>query len=485
VAENGESLLAPDVRKEPRFRPSALEATQSELAVAVRLGGETVAVINVESDVRGAFDEGDLVAIDGIASQIAGALRNARLFEDKLRALRNLEILQETTNVLNSDLDLDALLARIARRSVEAVPAADRGALLLFEDEELRVRSSWGYPHPGFLARVHLGFHQGLPGSVFVSGKGRLTTGSADTEDPAFADAAGGVPARSALCVPVFLPQEKLGVLLLESDKGAQAFEPADLRFAATLADQAAIAIGNALRLRRMEEMDKHRKAYLSNVSHELRTPLTVIQGYLEALVPLVKGDDPQRLAQTALEQAHRLGRRIDEILEVTRLETGVAQRHLEWSPVKLGDTVRSVVQSLRHEATISGVTLVSEIDETVPVLPGEERLLHLMVLNIVENAVKFTSAGGRVTVSLSERAGHAVLRVTDDGIGIPPELVERVFEKFFMADAGPTKARGGAGIGLYLVREVVQIHDGTISVGAAPGRGTSFEVALPIRPLA
>jgi signal transduction histidine kinase len=108
-----------------------------------------------------------------------------------------------------------------------------------------------------------------------------------------------------------------------------------------------------------------------------------------------------------------------------------------------------------------------------------------LMVLNIVENAVKFTAAGGRVTVSLGERGGHVVLCVRDDGIGIPPELVERVFEKFFMADAGPTKARGGAGIGLYLVREIVQIHDGTISVGPAPERGTLFEVSLPIRPLA
>jgi signal transduction histidine kinase len=220
-------------------------------------------------------------------------------------------------------------------------------------------------------------------------------------------------------------------------------------------------------------------------VSHELRTPLTLIQGYLEALLPLVIGDDPRQLAETALEQAHRLGRRIDEILEVARLETGVAQRHLEWSPVRLGDTVRSVLQSLRHEAVVQQVALSTHIDEALPVLPGEERLLHLMVLNLVENAVKFTAPGGNVTVSLFEREGHAVLRVRDDGIGIAPELVERVFEKFFMADEGPTKSRGGAGIGLYLVREIVQIHDGTIIVVPGTAKGTVFEVSLPIRPLA
>ena len=97
-----------------------------------------VAVINLESDRLDAFDEGDVVAVDGIAAQVASAIRNARLFDEKVRALRNLEILQEITNVLNSDLDLDALIGRIARRSVEAVRAAQMGAVLLFHEDGLR-----------------------------------------------------------------------------------------------------------------------------------------------------------------------------------------------------------------------------------------------------------------------------------------------------------------------------------------------------------
>ena len=152
VAEHGEYVLANDVRREPRFGRAELQATLSELAVPVRLLGEVVAVINVESDRLDAFDDGDLVAVDGIAAQVASAIRNARLFEEKVRALRTLEILQEITNVLNSDLDLDALLDRIARRSVEAVrPGADgRGAAL--RRRPLRVRSSFGYAQPEALA---------------------------------------------------------------------------------------------------------------------------------------------------------------------------------------------------------------------------------------------------------------------------------------------------------------------------------------------
>ena len=255
----------------------------------VRLEGEVVAVINLESDRLDAFDEGDVVAVDGIAAQVASAIRNARLFEEKVRALRSLEILQEITNVLNSDLDLDALIGRIARRSVEAVRAAQMGAVLLFHEDGLRrARRASATRTPRRWRRVRLGFHEGLPGSVFVSGQGRLVRCA--PED--YAGHAGRLPRRPRAASPArapcacrsSLPQEKLGVLLLESAAGPDAFEPGDLRFAPTLAHQAAIAIGNALRMQRIVEMDRQRQDFLSNVSHELRSPLTVIQGYVEAL---------------------------------------------------------------------------------------------------------------------------------------------------------------------------------------------------------
>jgi signal transduction histidine kinase/putative methionine-R-sulfoxide reductase with GAF domain len=487
VAERGEHILANDVRREARFMPSALSATLSELAVPVRLTGEVVAVLNVESDRLDAFDEGDVVALDGIASQVAAAIQNARLFDEKVRALRNLEILQEITNVLNSDLELDVLLERIARRSVEAVRPAQMGAVLLYDGESLRVRSSFGYLQPAALGKVRLAFHEGLPGSVFVSGHGRLVGSSSGerrrpARHPAFREAAGGIDPRSALCVPIALPQEKLGVLLLESTTGSDDFEIDDLRFAATLAAQAAIAMGNALRLRRIVEMDRQRQEYLSNVSHELRTPLTVIQGYLEALVA-GGGDQTAHYLRVAQEQCQRLGRMIDEVLHVSQLEQGVAQRHLEWVPVSLAETVRSVLQTHRQEASVKGLQLSSAISGEVPVLAGDERLLQSLVFHLVENAVKFTRPGGRVDIGLEASADEVVLRVEDDGIGIPAEFHDRIFEKFFMVDASPAKAHPGAGIGLFLVKEVVAIHGGAIRVESAPGQGARFEVRLPLRP--
>ena len=486
VAEHGRYLLANDVGKEPRFLSAGMPATLSELAVPVRLAGDVVAVINVESDRVDSFDDGDLLALDGIAAQVASAIRNARLFDEKVRALRSLEILQEITNVLNSDLEPDVLLERIARRSVEAVRAAQMGAVLLFDAGQLVVRSGFGYSDPAALARVHMDFHEGLPGSVFVSGQGRAARSAPEDygrHAAAFQDAAGGAERKSVLCVPISLPREKLGVLLLESVTAPDAFTPDDLRFAATLSHQAAIAIGNALRLQRMQEMDKHRKAYLSNVSHELRTPLTVVQGYVEAILAGVGSDQAAQYLRIAHEQAQRLGRMIDEVLEVSRLEHGVAQRHLEWSPVDLAQTVSVVMKILRHEAALKSLALDARIFGPAPVVVGDERLLQMLVMNLVENAIKFSGRGARVDVEVTGGDAGAVLRVRDGGIGIAAEHLEHVFDKFFMVDGGATKARGGAGIGLYLAREVVAIHDGAITVASRPGEGTEFEVRLPPRP--
>jgi signal transduction histidine kinase len=488
VAEHGEYLLANDVRKEPRFLAARMTATLSELVVSVRLGGDVVAVINVESDQVDAFDDGDLLAIDGVAAQVASAIRNARLFEEKVRALRNLEILQEITNVLNSDLNLDALLERIARRSVEALRPAQMGAVLLYDAGCLIVRSSFGYSDEEPLRRIRMDFHEGLPGSVFVSGQGRLVRSAPEDygrHGSAFLEAAGGNERHSALCVPISLPQEKLGVLLLESATSPDAFHGEDLRFAATLSHQAAIAIGNALRLQRMLEMDSQRKAYLSNVSHELRTPLTVVQGYLEALLSGVGAAQAEHYLRIAQDQSQKLGRMIEEVLEVARLEHGVAQRHLEWRPVALAQTVTRVVKALRQDAALKNVAVNLHLEEELPLMTRDEQLLQLLGVNLLENALKFSPRGGQVDIDLAACQEGLLLRVRDRGIGIDPELHGRIFEKFFMVDGGATKTRSGAGIGLYLAREVVAIHDGAIVVESRAGEGASFEVRLPLHPRA
>jgi len=146
---------------------------------------------------------------------------------------------------------------------------------------------------------------------------------------------------------------------------------------------------------------------------------------------------------------------------------------------------VRKVVQGLRQEVLLKELQLQERLQEELPPIPGDERLLQLLVANLVENAVKFTPKGGRIDVGLhAGEDGSLVLTVKDDGIGIAEEHRERIFEKFFTVSDGASRTHGGAGIGLYLAREVAAIHEGRILVESAFGRGSSFEVRLPVRPV-
>jgi two-component system phosphate regulon sensor histidine kinase PhoR len=184
-----------------------------------------------------------------------------------------------------------------------------------------------------------------------------------------------------------------------------------------------------------------------------------------------------------ALQNCHRLGRLIDEVLEVSRLEQGVAQRHLEWTPVRLAELVHKVVQFVRTEAAMKGLRVVERLPADLPPMVGDERLMHLLLFNLIENAIKFTGEGGCVEVELEHHGDEVVARVRDTGIGIRREHHDRIFEKFFTVDGGAARTHGGAGIGLYLAKEVVAIHDGAIRVDSTAGEGAMFEVKLPLRP--
>ena len=345
-----------------------------------------------------------------------------------------------------------------------------RGAL------QLRLRAT-----PAALRRVRMAFHEGLPGSVFVSGQGRLValrprTTTAGTRDRVPRGGGRAPSARSALCVPISLPQEKLGVLLLESATAPDAFQAEDLRFAATLAHQAAIAIGNALRLQRMLEMDRQRQAYLSNVSHELRTPLTVVQGYVEALLAGGRRR-PGRTSTSRIAQEQCAAAGPDD----RRGAGGLAPRARRGpAPPAVGPGgprrrpwpawSRRSARRPRSRASPS----TARLEDGLPVLTGDERLLQPAGHEPASRTRSSSRpAAGQVDVDLAaQRRRRWCCGCATTGIGIAAEHHERIFEKFFMVDGGATKARGGAGIGLYLAREVVAIHDGAIAVESAPGEG-------------
>jgi two-component system phosphate regulon sensor histidine kinase PhoR len=231
--------------------------------------------------------------------------------------------------------------------------------------------------------------------------------------------------------------------------------------------------------LRRLEVI---RRDFVANVSHELRTPLTAIKGYAETLLGPA-GDDREtarRFLAVIDRHSERLGRLTDDLLTLSDLELGRTPLHL--AAVDLEPTVEDVIQILAERAARTDVRLTSDVDPaTPPVLADGDRLRQVLI-NLTDNAIKFTPAGGRVTVRAAPgpQPGVVEIAIEDSGIGIPAQDLPRLTERFFRVDKARSRALGGTGLGLAIVKHLIQAHAGTLDISSAVGHGTTVRVGLP-----
>ena len=224
---------------------------------------------------------------------------------------------------------------------------------------------------------------------------------------------------------------------------------------------------------------EQQKNEFLGTLSHELRTPLNAILGWVQLLRMHI--DDP-RQQQHALDVIERNARRqaclVTDLLDMSRIVTG--RLHLAREQVVLDDVIREAAASLTDASVASRVAVRVEAPKGVHVRGDRARLRQIFV-NLLSNALKFTPAGGYVTIRLTAEAQAAVVEVIDTGVGIAPEVVPRLFESFRQGETGLTRRYGGLGLGLTLVRTLVELHGGTVSATSAGlGRGATFTVRLP-----
>ena len=225
------------------------------------------------------------------------------------------------------------------------------------------------------------------------------------------------------------------------------------------------------------KRLDAVRRDFVANASHELKTPAASIRAAAETIRTAVV-DDPAvvpRFAERMEAEAIRLSRIVEDLLDLSRLETGSELA----DDVAIDALVREESARLHDAAEGAGVELVVDACE-VPAVRGSARDLALLVRNLVDNAIRYTKPGGRVEVTLASEDGDVALRVADTGIGIPSRDLPRVFERFYRVDRARSRETGGTGLGLSIVKHVVENHGGTVSVESELGRGSAFEVRLP-----
>jgi two-component system phosphate regulon sensor histidine kinase PhoR len=238
-------------------------------------------------------------------------------------------------------------------------------------------------------------------------------------------------------------------------------------------------AIGVFYDISQIERLERVRQEFLSNISHELRTPLTSILAFVETLEDGAVDDQTnnRRFLAVIRRNAERMRALIADILELSMIESGNVT--LEMRRVNLAAVVNEIFASLSSQAAARGVELVSQVrDETF--VWADARRLEQMLTNLVDNAVKFNRDNGRVTVDLRERGSRYLISVTDEGEGITPDHLNRIFERFYRADRARTSGVGGTGLGLAIVKHLTKLHGGEISASSTLGRGSTFTIELP-----
>ncbi len=230
-----------------------------------------------------------------------------------------------------------------------------------------------------------------------------------------------------------------------------------------------------------IKRLEMVRSDFVANVSHELRTPISVISGYAETLATghLCTADPVQaeRFIGVIHSHAGRLAHLLDDILALSRLES--SQLSLNISRIRLVDLLQSGSNLVEHVAAEKGVQVECLQGDSDMMIEGDEARLEQVLVNLLDNAVKYTSPGGRVTVSAHRHGSGVEIRVADTGIGIPEKDLQRIFERFYRVDNARSRELGGTGLGLAIVKHIVQLHGGEISVTSIPGKGSTFTVKL------
>ncbi|HTP24284.1 MAG TPA: PAS domain S-box protein, partial [Anaeromyxobacteraceae bacterium] len=286
---------------------------------------------------------------------------------------------------------------------------------------------------------------------------------------------------QSLMVIPLASGGRTHGTLLLATSECGRRYGQFDLELATQFGQRGALALDNARLLAKAQQANQLKDEFLAIVSHELRTPLTSILGW----TGILKSNriDPPTSGRGLLvieRNARALAQIIDDLLGVSRIIAGKLQ--INRSLLDLAPVVDAAVEALRPSADAHQIAVEVRCERAVPPVFGDAKRLQQVIWNLLSNAVKYTPAGGRVKVTLARSGGSAEISVADTGRGINPEFLPHVFERFRQADSSSTRRYGGLGLGLAIVRHLVEMHGGTVRAASeGDGRGACFTVTLPL----
>ena len=450
VANARVPAAARSVRADPRFKwiPGVDEERfRSMLSVPLLIRQEIVGVVNVQSVAERPFDKGEIEFLQTIANQVAGIIEKGRLQREADRKLREVSALFEVSNVLTSTLELDEVLSLIVDRLVRVYPGS-AGAIFLRDGDDLRERARSGEPGKATAQAARQAMMEARP-----------------------------IVAGDHVALPLLAGERLLGAVALRVPEGTE-MEAEEVAFVGALANQAALAIDKASlyavereTTASLRELERARSEFVAIVTHDLRTPLSVIRGYLD-LIGEKNGNGKIHIDE-AVVQVGLLDQLVDRILTGVRSD----QSQLPTRRTRF-DLRLAVTTTLTELAPLARRHRLVAPRAGSPVwVRGDRRRVSEVLSGLVHNATKYAPEKTRITVRLERKPDRAIVRVTDEGRGVPPHERPRMFEPYARGDHNEIP---GTGIGLFSSRRVIEAQGGDIWYEEGPNGGATFAFSVP-----
>jgi len=445
---------------EARARAFREEGIESMMAVPLTIGGHGTGTLVFYYRTPHDFDDVEVQTARALGNLAAAAIASAELFEAQRRsreqaerANRQTAFLAEASAALGSSLDYEETLRTVAQLAVPQI--ADWCAVDVV-DEHGEVQR---------LAVSHID-------SAQASG-----AGSAVAEVIGFGTA---LMRPNLIVVPLTAHRRTFGALTFVYADSGRTYSDVDFRFAHDMAYRAALAVENARAYRQVQAANRAKDEFLATLSHELRTPLNAVLGWARMLRGgAVSKEKMARAFEVVERNALAQLDLVEDLLDLSRVITG--KFRLDIQPVNLTATINAAVEAIQPAAAAKGITVKVDAGADQSLISGDEARLQQVIWNLLSNAIKFTLRGGRVTVTLRRHESQFEIEVSDTGEGIDPAVLPYVFDRFRQGDSGTTRMHQGLGLGLAIVRHIVELHGGRVDVtSAGKGQGATFVIALP-----
>ena len=488
AARTGETIVRRDFPLDDE-QAHLMPGARAQIAVPLSMRGEILGVIMLASGDPETFEDADVSFLERLARRAAVALDNARLFRQSEQLADDMAVLYSASRTITSTLDRDEVLQHIAQSMAVALECSS--ALILDYHAETQDAQVLTVYRVGTARDAHEALP--TPGHVFRLDQLPQVLESIASQRPLILRAADpGTPnaeltwlqqrrIQAAVMIPLVAQGELIGVALVIEGRRDRGFTSNEVFKAQTLASQASVALRQSLLFNEVLELEKVKSEMIRMASHDLRNPLNNILGYIELLDmtfdPARQSPEIQEYLGSLRRSAKTMQSLITDLLTLERVES---ERESEWQAFDLSGLVYEAAEAEQSGALLRNITLVLEREEDTAPVFGSMTQLRQAIANLIGNAVKYTPDGGRVEVRFTREEERLRFAVQDTGYGISPERQARLFERFYRAREPGTDHIPGTGLGLSLVKTVIERHGGQVWFESEVGVGSTFGFWLP-----